>query len=199
MWDTWLFPWEGRFHLFYLEYPGKIGHAVSGDLLHWQTLETVLLKGPAGSWNRGGTPLTGTVVRHEGRFYMFAGSSMPPGVQVIGVFVSDDLEHWEAHPGNPVLTPRGPHYLACPQPGDPFPADWRDPCIVRDEDGLYHGYLCARLPEWSHEHTGATVAHVVSRDLLSWECLPPIASPGDRLRHAEIPDLFRIGDRYYLF
>ena len=39
MWDSWLFPWDGKFHLFYLEalhgidYE-RVGHAVSGDLVH---------------------------------------------------------------------------------------------------------------------------------------------------------------------
>ena len=76
-------------------------------------------------------------------------------------------------------------------------AAWRDPCIIRIGE-WYHGFLCARSPKWSADDTGALVAHVRSRDLEQWEHLPPLAHVGDRVQFAEVPDVFRMGDWWYL-
>ena len=131
LWDTWLFPWEDGYHLFFLEtQPPRrgVGHAFSRDLVHWEVLPSIKTWGASGEWNGRPLVLTGTVVPHEGTFYMFAGSNHRD-VQVVGVYTSQDLEHWTPHPANPVMRPTGPHYLAQPVP--PFfysTVDWRDPC-----------------------------------------------------------------------
>lgn len=201
LWDTWLFPWEGQFHLFFLETQetnlDHVGRAVSDDLVHWKTLPSIRTKGEKGEWNHWGT-LAGMVVPHDGRFYMFVGS-IPDQQEVVGMWVSDDLEHWVPHPGNPVLYPAGPHYLTDRARAPYWPVDWRDPHIFwREEDQHYHAILCARLPQWSHEDTGAALAHVRSRDLIHWEHLPPLATPGRRFFNTEVPDLFELNGRYYL-
>ncbi|MBI3919971.1 MAG: hypothetical protein HY318_01035, partial [Armatimonadetes bacterium] len=131
LWDTWLFQWEEQFHLFFLETQetnlDHVGHAVSDDLVRWQTLPSIRTKGEPGQWNHWGT-LTGMVVRHEGRFYMFVGS-IPDDKEVVGLYLSDDLEQWEPHPANPILQPTGPHYLTDRAQAPYWPVDWRDPCI----------------------------------------------------------------------
>ena len=53
MWDTWIFPWEGRYHLFYLESYGPpstdVGHWVGDDLLHWEERPSIpIMTGKAG-------------------------------------------------------------------------------------------------------------------------------------------------------
>ena len=201
MWDSWLFEWQGTFHLYHMEKHGDrwdhVGHAVSQDLVHWQARPSILTIGKAGEWNEERT-LTGMVVRHQGRFYMFAGSRHH-SVELVGVYVSDDLDNWEPYPGNPVMRPAGPHYLTVPAPPRRWNVDWRDPCITyRKETGCYHAVLCARLPTWSHKHTGAALAHIRSRDLLRWEHLPPIDAPVGRFYDTEVPDIFELAGRTYL-
>jgi beta-fructofuranosidase len=201
LWDTWLYPWQGEYHLFHLQSEpgeawGHIGHAVSTDLLHWKDCEPIATRGPEGAWDHGPT-LTGMVVRHGGRFWMFYGAPHG-GVQRIGLMVSDDLHLWRKFEGNPVLAPAGPHYQA--EPGSPFAeADWRDPCVVWNEDaGLWDAYICARKATWDEDNTGACIAKAQSRDLIRWELLEPAAEVGAYFVNAEVPDYFRIEGRQYL-
>jgi len=201
LWDTWLFPWQGEVHLFHLETHetlwDHIGHAVSSDWVHWETRPSIPTAGASGQWNEQPT-LTGMVVRHEDRFWMFAGSIFEDR-QVVGLMTSDDLDRWEPHPASPVMVPTGPHYMT--EPGPPaFPTvDWRDPCVRWDEAGqCFEALLCARLPRWDHADTGACVARVRSRDLVHWDALPPLAVGGKRFFNMEVPDLFCLGGRYYL-
>lgn len=199
LWDSWVFPWEGRFHLFHLEsHESKfdhIGRAVSDDLIRWQALESIPIKGNPGEWNHYGA-LTGCAVRHDGRFHLLIGS-IPSDVEVVGVFVSDDLKNWRQEPANPVLFPRSP-YLADRSESPYWPVDWRDPSVVfSDRDRHYHAVLCARAPHWNADSTGAALAHVRSKDLLHWEHLPPLATM-DRFFHTEVPDWFEFEGRWYV-
>jgi beta-fructofuranosidase len=201
LWDTWLYPWEGAYHLFHLQsHPGKawdhVAHAVSQDLLHWTTLDPILTEGPEGAWDHGPT-LTGMVMRHDGRFWMSYGAPHQ-GLQKIGLLVSDDLNAWRKFEGNPVLAPAPPHYQAGPRA--PFAeADWRDPCAVWNQQaGLWDAYICARQPAPDERNTGACIAHVQSRDLIHWDLRPPAAVVGERFFNAEVPDYFELAGRRYL-
>ena len=204
MWDTWIFPWDDEYHLFFLESvdppSDRIGHWVGTDLLHWEERPSILVAtGVAGDWNEHGGILTGMVVHHESRFYLYVGA-MPDRMQRTGLFVSEDLDHWSPHPENPVFAAAGPHYLDRVIPSlfhDQL--DFRDPFIwYRPEDGFYHALLHARLPTWSHEHTGAVFAHLTSTDLAHWELLPPFDAPTGVYEKTEVPDLFELDGRHYL-
>ena len=204
MWDTWIFPWEGRFHLFYLENFGSrsthVGHWVGKDLLHWEERPSIpVITGMPGDWNGEGPLLTGMVVHREGQFYLYAGATRE-GVELTGVFLSDDLDVWSPYHGNPVFRSAPPHYLDKPVP--PFfsnKLDFRDPFIFfLPEDRHYHALLHGRLPQWSHDHSGAVFAHMRSADLLNWEHLPPIDAPTGGFEKTEVPDLFVMEDRHYL-
>ena len=206
MWDSWLFEWEGVFHLFHIERHRetgreRVGHAVGDDLVHWRSRPSIVLQSSAGEWNAGWNHKgmkTGVVVRHAGRFHMLLGTTWK-GVDVYGGFVSDDLDNWMPYPGNPVLRPQGPHYQAQPTPPQHSRVDWRDPSITyRQDTGYYHALLCARLPQWSHRHSGAVVGHARSRDFVHWEHLPPIDAPTGQFYGAEVPEIFALDGRYYL-
>ena len=175
-----------------------MGHAVSDDLVHWTTRPSISTAGAAGAWDGRPNRLTGMVVRHDDRFFMFLGATHN-AVQLVGVYCSDDLDNWTAHPSNPVMCPKAPHYLDKPRPPQFGTVDWRDPCITyREQDGHYHALICARLPKWSHAHSGAAVGHLRSRDLIHWEHLPPLEAPLGKYFHAEVPDIFELGGRHYL-
>lgn len=201
LWDTWLFEWEGRVHLFHLETLDTlwdhVGHVVSDDLVHWQNCPSIPTKGKTGEWDEEPT-LTGMVVYRNGKFYMFVGSTWNK-VQVVGVYISDDLYQWHRYSDNPVMRPHGSYYIKEPSPPMYESVDWRDPCIsYRPQDGCYHALLCARSPKYSHDNTGATIAHLRSKDLLNWETLPPIDAETSGFFHTEVPDIFEMGGKYYL-
>jgi beta-fructofuranosidase len=201
LWDTWLFEWQGQYHLYYLESHGEkywdyVGHTVSEDLVHWTSCPSIYTEGKAGQWDHEPT-LTGMVVQHDGKFYMFVGATWNKR-QVVGVYISDDLYDWHPYSGNPVMMSQFPHYMT--EPAGPFgEVDFRDPCITfRPEDGYYHALLCARRPNFSHNDTGATIAHLRSKNLLDWESLPPVNADVSRFYHTEVPDIFQLDGRYYL-
>ncbi len=216
LWGFWTIEWQGTVHIFYDEdinadydllswqkTHDHIGHAISEDLVHWEHRPSICAKGAPGEWNdmaQGGGVKTGCIAHHEGKFYLFAGASKD-AVQVVGLWLSDDMENWEQHPDNPVLKPAGPHYLDAPTDGRPS-VGWRDPGIAYcREDGCYHAFLSAQLAEKGDQNClGSVVGHVRSRDLVHWEHLPPVATPGlaDRFYQIEEPEMCQIGGRCYL-
>ena len=94
------FYWKGTYHLFYLKGPDW-AHIVSRDLLRWQELPNALVKGadPQGpDWE---SIWTGSVVEHDGTFYLFytgKNSHDPLGDQKVMQARSTDLIHWTKHP-----------------------------------------------------------------------------------------------------
>jgi beta-fructofuranosidase len=118
MWDTWGIAHNGVAHLFYLQFYGKdssrdpgdadwLGHATSSDLLRWTERPLAIGPGPAGG-PEDMQPWTGSLVEHAGTFYFYytMRSSVDQGFgQKIGLALSEDLEHWERYPDNPVLVP----------------------------------------------------------------------------------------------
>jgi hypothetical protein len=204
MWDTWIFPWLDEYHLFFLESApspsDRVGHWVGKDLVHWEERPSIpITTGVPGDWNEHGGILTGMVVHDQGRFYLYVGA-MPQRAQQNGLFISEDLDTWTPHPGNPVMVAAGPHYLDRVVPSlfhDQL--DFRDPFIwYRPEDGKYHALLHGRLPVWDHGHTGAVFAHMRSSDLVNWEHLPPFDAPTGLYEKTEVPDLFELDGKHYL-
>lgn len=213
MWDTWLFKDGGQYHLFFLQSePGltwnTIGHAVSKDLMHWQTLPPIPAKGPPGSWDHGPT-LTGITVKQGDRYWLFYGS-VGTGHQQIGAMLSRDLMTWEKYSGNPILGSRAPYYDGG--------SDWRDLYAHYDRtEKVWHGYICARAPGGA-----ASIAHLTSKDLVDWQYLPPVfvssgeepaesqpttnAPKGDQAPTPkggsspamEVPGYFELNGRHYL-
>jgi beta-fructofuranosidase len=216
MWGVWTFAWQGSCHVFYLEDVNAdhdllswqkkydhVGHAVSDDLIHWETRPSLCVHGGRGQWNdlgpgRGGAK-SGQVIHHEGVFYLYVGATQSDGLQVVGVWTSPDLDHWEEHPANPVMRPAGPHYLDASTKGRPSVC-WRDPHIFPcEEDGFYHAVLCSRLPQYDpDQQSGTAIGHLRSKDLIHWEHLPPLATPGDRFWQIEEPEVLQMDGRYYV-
>ena len=202
LWDTWLYNDHGQFHLFFLRRSSAdqpwdmIGHAVGDDLVHWKEVEPIQTRGPEGAWDCGPT-LTGMVFRHDGKYWMSFGS-LTGKVERIGLMYSDDLYHWTKHPGNPLLVATGPHYETKSRPGFQF-VDWRDACCFWREDAqVYEALVCARQAQPQGNATGACIARLRSKDLVSWEFLPPLAVAGPGFYNCEVPDYFEIDGTHYL-
>jgi beta-fructofuranosidase len=210
VWDFWLAHDGARHHIFFLQAPralgdpelrhrnATIGHAVSGDLTNWEVLPDALHPGPAGAWDDLAT-WTGSVIAHEDRWFMlYTGVSTAEAglVQRIGLATSEDLIHWEKHPGNPVLEADARWYelLDLTRWRD---QSWRDPWLFRaDEDDHFHALITARVSTGPSDGAGV-VAHARSRDLIEWEILRPITSPGE-MAQAEVPQLVALDGGYRL-
>lgn len=201
LWDSWIFPWAGAYHLFHLETslsedaPGfqTIGRAVSRDLVRWTKLPSInVICDQIDAWNST-IAYTGTTVHFDGQFYMFI--TCPKGRSaVIGAFKSSDLTNWERVSSAPQLVAGG-EYLSAE--GETFP-DWRDIDIIRDTQGWFHGAVTAKKPDISCDSTGSVLAHVRSKDLLNWEYLPPFFDGSDKFRHMEVPGLFEWNGWHYI-
>lgn len=101
--------------------------------------------------------------------------------------VSGDLLHWEKRPEDTFFAPSEGYE----------PHDWRDPFVFYDEDAhLWRMLLAARHTAGASRRRGLT-AMCVSRDGFTWRVAEPFWTPGAFSTH-ECPDLFRLGDWYYL-
>lgn len=157
MWDTWLFPDRGEYHLFFLQSErgvtwNKIGRAVSKDMIHWTPLASIPSKGPKGAWDEAPT-LTGMTAKLGDRYVMFYGSASHG--QQIGIMTSPDLKTWTKHPGNPTLKIMPPHYSG---------GDWRDMCTFYDpSEKRWHGYICAQTGQ-----SRPVLGPVKDKTLVAW-------------------------------
>jgi beta-fructofuranosidase len=201
LWDTWLFRHGDEIHLFHLQRErheigcSSIGHAVSRDWFHWDTLPLVLAQGTGSAWDAG--PLmTGMTIAHDGRYYLFYGA-MVDRVQRIGLAVSDDLVHWQKLGTNPVLEPAGPWYETDPARANNYETAWRDPYVFYDQArASFFALICARVAG-SPDVGGGCIAVARSSDLLTWELLPP-AHVSEALTCLEVPEYFSRDGRHYL-
>jgi beta-fructofuranosidase len=216
LWDFWLVsPQELKdpgvpYHLYYLQAPrtlshpdcrpsvATVGHAVSHDLRHWEDSGTVLEAGRFGSWDDQAI-WTGSVIMREDVAYMFYTGTCQAEkglVQRIGLAVSTDLVHWERHPDNPLVEVDTRWYepQSTEQKQDQA---WRDPYVVYcSEEDVYYMFLSARVNTGPLDGRGV-IGLARSRDLLSWEVLPPVNVPGD-FAEMEVPQVVPLNGRYYL-
>lgn len=211
IWDPWFVVRGEEVHLFHQQgriVPGSdrdpveadsIGHAVSRDLIHWEERPSVLRPDPAypledlWAW-------TGCAVAHEDRFYMYytMRASAEEGLcERLGVALSEDCDHWTRYAGNPLIVPDERWYLGrgnAPRPGR---IDCRDLSVAYDEaSGYWYGFFATRVPHGEMPET-SVIGAARSRDLLSWEQLPPAFAPGT-YGTVEVPEVFPLDGRWYL-
>lgn len=210
VWDFWFAQQDRTYHMFYLQAPrslgapalrhhnATVGHASSGDLKSWVVLPDALLPGPDGAWDDLAT-WTGSAIADKGRWYMlYTGINRAERglVQRIGLAASDDLVHWEKHPGNPVLEAEARWYETLQQ-GRWHDQSWRDPCVFwRPEDSVFHVLVTARSASGPPDGAGV-LAHARSNDLVRWEVLPPLVQAGE-FAQVEVPQLLQLGSRHVI-
>ena len=191
---------DGTFHLFYLHaWRDKHKH---GEGIPWYQVSTrdFVHFTEHGEMLPCGTPqeqdlyvATGSVIEGGGQFHIFYTGDNPymrrQGKPEQGVMhaVSDDLLHWRKIPEDTFYAPQATFE----------PHDWRDAFVFRnDEAREYWMLLAARLKTGPSRRRGCT-ALCASKDLKKWEVRGPFWAPGLYYTH-ECPDLFHLGDWWYL-
>lgn len=194
------FFWEGQYHLFYLKDFRNIpehgegtpwAHLVTPDLVHFNDHGECLARGAVTEQDL--YVFTGSALYGEGKFHIFYTGHNPhlrqqgKPEQAIMHAVSDDLYHWQKVPEDTFFAP-----------ADRFePHDWRDPFVFWNEEaGEYWLLAAARLKDGPSRRRGCT-ALCTSKDLRKWQVQEPFYAPDLFFTH-ECPDLFRMGDWWYL-
>lgn len=214
IWDFWLADDGERYHLYFLKAPKslgdpdqrhwnvRIGHAVSSNLVDWQVVADALAPSAEPAFDDY-TTWTGSVVRaDDGTWCMFyTGTSRAErGLkQRIGLATSADLHTWRRHNRTGVVASDPRWYEQLDDRQWPDEA-WRDPWVFRDRHGAgWHMLITARSRVGAPDQRGV-IGHARSRDLWTWEVLPPLSSPGAGFGHLEVPQVASVdGQTLLLF
>jgi sucrose-6-phosphate hydrolase SacC (GH32 family) len=188
------FFWKGVYHVFYLQ--GDVGlvpwrHISSRDLVHWSERPVALKPDGAPDGPDGGHMFTGSVTERDGTFHIFYtghNDGNPRGQEEIRHATSHDLDHWTKDPDFS-LRPDGIHYSALHN------VNWRDPYVFYNPVAKKWWMLVIATDPKDPTEPGRPVQGLlVSDDLKTWEQRSAI--PGGR--GEECPDLFTIGDEWFL-
>lgn len=210
VWDFWFAQDKSDIHIFYLQAPRaigeeslrhwnvSIGHAVSQDLVHWETLPDALIpSNEFRAWDNY-TTWTGSIIKHAGVWYMFyTGTNREEKgkIQRIGMATSKDLIHWERHLPGALIEP-DPQWYETLNFDLWHEQTWRDPWVF-EHGGKFHAFITARS-NIGEKYARGVIGYAVSSDLISWEVRPPVTKPGD-FSFMEVPQLVEINARWYLF
>lgn len=191
---------EGEFKLFYLQ--DWRNHETYGEGTPWFLLGTkdfitfteygeVLPRGGAADQDL--YIYTGCIIKAGERYHIFyTGNNFhypAQGRKQQGVMhaTSPDLLHWTKLEEDTFFAPEDGYE----------PHDWRDPFVFWNEEaGEYWMLLAARLNKGPDRRRGC-IALCASADLRQWEVREPFWAPYLYATH-ECPDLFRIGEWWYL-
>jgi len=174
-----------------LYWPGSWYLTSTDDFVHFTEYGRVLPRGGRNEQDFG--CFAGSVVEAEGQYHIFyAGNNQyfpKQGRPANGIMhaVSQDLFHWTKIPEDTFYATSSIYDAD----------DWRDPFVFWNED--VHEYwmlVVARVKTGAPRRRGCT-ALCTSHDLKKWTVQEPFWAPGLYLDH-ECPDLFRMGDWWYL-
>ena len=205
--DTIPFAHDGKFYIYYLHDERKgntqdeYGYRTSWNLLitedgvNVKDCKVVL---PDGEYDDADYACyTGSVIEgNDGNFHMFytAQNNYNPKyhrdgkpLQYVAHAISTDLINWEKLPE---LT-----FGADERIYEPF--DWRDPFVFYNEEEKCFDMLLAARLRGASEKNGGCVGLCRSYDLLHWEAKEPFYNPESYMTH-ECPDLFKLGNKWYL-
>ncbi|MEZ9128358.1 glycoside hydrolase family 32 protein [Vibrio splendidus] len=197
-----LIQYQGKYHLFYQHHPftGKWGtmhwgHAVSEDLIHWETLPEALAPSEEyDGWDGGGI-FTGSAVNNDGVMTLFyTGCAQARQVQCMAT--STDGINFDKYDGNPILSdpPEGINLH-----------DFRDPKVWKHDGSWYmvtgvtDGVSDLINPSNYETNGFGKVCLHRSENLTDWEfvgyCVESMGELGTML---ECPNIFKLGDKHVL-
>lgn len=195
--------YDGKFYVYYqcdkrIPVPFPKGEpfgwslAVSSDLIKFKDYGEVLHKGDKQGRER--CLFAGSVINYNDKFYAFytaenrewLGKPDLPPKEVFRIAVSDDGINWEKKTELTMEASAG------------FDKDYfRDPCVYMKEDGTFLLLICARKLNGPKIRSGVLLSYN-SNDLLHWTYTGVFFDP-EMYFFLQMPDLFKIGDWYYLF
>ncbi len=177
---------KGRYHAFFQHNPHAPhwdamhwGHAVSGDLLHWEELPIVLY--PDRAYENDGGCFSGSALEKDGKLYLFYTSVGKELFQTQSLAVSEDGMTFEKYPGNPIIK-------SFPEEAS---RDFRDPKVFPFQDEY-------RMVVGSGKDGVGKVLLYGSKDLYHWEYMGVLLEGAEYGAVIECPDLFPLGDGYVL-
>lgn len=191
---------NGTYHLFYLlDWRDPTAHGegtpwyqiTTKDFVHFTEQGEMLARGTAEEQDR--WVFTGSVIEAEGRFHIFYTGHNPhlrrqeKPEQGVMHAVSDDLLHWRKIPEDTFFSPTDQYE----------PHDWRDPFVFWNDEAQEWWMLLAARRKTGPSRRRGCLALCASTDLTHWQIRDPFWSPGLYFTH-ECPDLFRMGDWWYL-
>ena len=210
VWDFWTVDDGTISHAFFLNAPKaigdpdlrhwnvSIGHATSVDLVRWTVLGTALTPSTGPAFDDL-TTWTGSIVRGDvGTWWMFyAGTSRSDGgrTQRIGAATSRDLSTWTKQAD--VLVEADPRWYAVEEPPPWDATAWRDPWVLRGDDGRWHMLVTARAAEGAVDDRGV-VGHATSPDLRTWSVQRPLSAAGSGFGHLEVTQVADVQRRLVL-
>jgi len=192
---------KGAFQLFYLQdwrNREEFGEGTpwfrvcTNDFVHFKECGEMIHRGTKAEQDL--YIFTGSAIEAEGKFHIFYTGHNPYfaalGKPQQGIMhaVSDDLEHWKKTGEPPFFAPKGNYE----------PNDWRDPFVFWNDDDKEYNMLCAaRFNKGIPSRRRGLTALSTSKDLIHWQVKDPFYAPGLYITH-ECPDLFKMGDWWYL-
>ena len=205
--DTIPFAHDGKFYIYYLHDERKgntqdeYGYRTSWNLLITEdgvNIKDCKVVFHVGEYDDADYACyTGSVIEgNDGQFHMFytAQNNYNPKyhrdgkpLQYVAHAISTDLINWEKLPE---LT-----FGADESIYEPF--DWRDPFVFYNEDEKCFDMLLAARLRGASEKNGGCVGLCRSYDLIHWEAKEPFYNPESYMTH-ECPDLFKLGNKWYL-
>ena len=202
MWDTWIYPHENKYFLFYLQrradsrhrvpwYWDSFGLAVSDDLLHWEEIGTVLEQSPqADDWMG-----TGRTWQAADRFLVNY-SEISQGAQRIRFAESLDLIHWTKLDASFDLLPNPSWYVTDPNDQPEQWVHWDCLNPVPLDDGGWTGFVSSHATAYPRGYR-AVVGQARSTDGVQWRAAAPASSQSAPV--AEVSGYARFGPRHYVF
>lgn len=198
--DTIPFYWDGTYHVFYLKrYADDTHDRIETDWWHLTSTDLVIFTEVGVAVPRGGvkdpdhSAATGSIVRVGDEFHLyytgFSGWQLANGGrhQTILRARSTDLTTWTKDQEFSLV--------ADEERFDPH--EWRDPFVFWDDDAeVFRMLVAGQLKDGPALRRGATVL-ATSPDGEEWVIGDPLWAPGLFSMH-ECPDLFRMGEWWYL-
>ena len=167
---------DGAYKLFYLGFGWS--NITTRDQLHFEK--------PFKTGIRGGT---GSVIKVDGKYHMFycKFTFQPYMRQYVCHAVGDDLEHWTELPEETFMPDDIIYEMT----------DWRDPHVIWNEEEKCWWMLIAAQKKGRTMRKGC-IGLCKSDDLHHWTYCEPLYAPTTNQSAFECPDIFRIGDWWYL-
>ncbi len=129
---------------------------------------------------------TGHVMKVDDTYHLFY-CIFPEGKQLVCHATGTDLLNWTTISEDTFSSDNQIYELS----------DWRDPFVFWNEEEKQYWMLLAAMAKGPSKRKGC-VALLTSKDLKEWSYREPLYSPNIHVGAHECPDLFRIGDWWYL-